>query len=192
MSERGGQIVMGLLFMGAGVLPVLAALGVEPLAEGMNAPPWVVGLAGALFIAAGATVTLQALGAAAIWGQILVGFIVAGMAGVANWVAFGDGARECTSSLSLPFLQLDTGIPDCRIAFGYGALFMDAILLLFISSQLKQAEDLQGWAQGVERIAIGLIVILLLPLFLLLIPILLLKGGRSVFDRLLARLRRRP
>jgi hypothetical protein len=67
---------------------------------------------------------------------VWVGLFVA----IGNWVAFGPGEREFTSSISLPFITFSksgSGFNGGRIAFGIGALLADLVFLGMVYDLVK-------------------------------------------------------
>ncbi|MGQ0548488.1 MAG: hypothetical protein ACT4PY_02325 [Armatimonadota bacterium] len=130
-SSRAG-IGYGLLFVAAGMFPLLRGLGVITAGE-ISAPSWVVTVAGVLFVLGGLALVNQSIqrtshsGAAAslhsahqtiAW--LLACLIVTGLSAIGLWVAFGPGAREFKGGI--------TGSEtEGRIAFGIGA-FMTSLI----------------------------------------------------------------
>jgi hypothetical protein len=130
----GGMIIL------MGMVPVLAALGVIPTDDASwNAPRWVGGVAGGLFVVAG----LYVLGKPKVdrleprlQKQILGLFpllIVTGMAAISGWIAFGPGEREFESGASNALVGITwSGGSELigRIAFGFGAVALIVIALI--------------------------------------------------------------
>jgi hypothetical protein len=125
-------ILMGLLTFTCGAVVLAAATGMLATQPGtLEAPRWVIGCAGIVFMA-GALVPLNAAFGFPNWLNQLAGLsIAAGLALVFNWVAFFPGERHFSSTLSLPGVQLSSGGGQIegRIMFGLGALLADAIVL---------------------------------------------------------------
>jgi hypothetical protein len=133
-------VAIGLIFVGAGLFPMLAAFDIGPLRqEDINGPPWLGFVAGGVFAGAGLAVL------AAPWsppaGRLFGLLTLAGLAMIGNWVAFGAGERVCAGSISLPWLwsESDYSGLGCRIPFGLGAVITDAFLCYMIVSMLQQA-----------------------------------------------------
>ena len=125
----GAALLVGLVFVAAGVLPMLAAFDIGPLGrEDIEGPPWLGFVAGGIFVAAGLAVIAgpQALLASGLCGILAL----AGLAAIGNWIAFGAGQRACAGSLSLPWLWSEGDFAGlaCRIPFGLGAMITDAFL----------------------------------------------------------------
>lgn len=165
----GAAHVVGLLFIAAGALPMLAAFDIGPLrAEDINGPPWLGLAAGGCFAAAGAAIiagpqsplVARLFGTLALLGLVLIG----------NWVAFGAGERICGGSLSLPWAggSGDLGGLACRIPFGVGALITDAFLCLMLATTLQQAfggpPRLARLVKGAEWLMLASLLPILLPL----------------------------
>lgn len=125
----------GAVMFGLGALIMLAAAGVLP-SKGGDAPPWVVACAAATFVFAGGLLVLRSfmggnmndnelprgvpLALRAIYYIAGLG-IVAALATVGTWIAFGPGERAF--SVSIPFLGSGPGNPWVgRAAFGIGAV----------------------------------------------------------------------
>jgi hypothetical protein len=119
----------------AGTFPLLDALDVLPgSAARMSAPRWVVMIAASLFIFCGFYVVLLALFGAArarAFGMVLGMAMFLGLSAVVHWVAFGSGPRACGGGVSAVGIGVSGPVPDweCRAAFGYGAIFLDFMLL---------------------------------------------------------------
>lgn len=126
-----GAIGVGLLMLAIGSAIILAALGVIPGGR-MNAPPWIVGLAGFVFAMAGTALMSSAFGGrrageapTPLWlraVQYLLGVAMfASFALIGSWVAFGPGPRSFTTNV--PFLGSGPANEiGGRIAFGIGAV----------------------------------------------------------------------
>jgi len=148
-----GRIAMGLLFVAAGVMPLLAVLGVLPVAQegGDPTPSWIIWVAGLIFLGAGLYIIQTAFtgdnpsgdtaaGRFALgFREILVFFILAGFASTFSWIAFGPGQRHFSGGLDLGGVILPvSGSSMGRAAFGLGALIAWAMLALFIASKLRR------------------------------------------------------
>lgn len=173
---------------------MLTALGFIPsLASSMNAPRWVVFLAGSLFFIVGMWLLLQAVVREAVakaFGWVVGLVIFLGLAAIANWVAFGGGDRsDCSGGISALGFSSTRAVAEleCRAAFGYGALLMDLILLWglawWLANKVFPESRLVRILVRISEWGIGL---LLLPLLLL---ALLLKGIQQGGARLISKLR---
>lgn len=172
---------------------MLDALGVFAGSEDrMNAPRWVVFLAGSLFFMAGMWLLLQTLvgeAKALAFGSIVGVALYLGLTLMANWVAFGSGAREgCSGGVSALGIGFESGASDfeCRAAFGYGALLLDVLLLRGIAWWLAQRSPASRAIRALEKLSEWGMGLLLLPLILLVI---VLTKGKDVATRLARRLR---
>ena len=139
--SRPAAIFMGALTFLCGAAVLAAATGVLPTHPGsFEAPRWVVGCAGVIFMA-GAFVPVNAAFGLPNWANQLVGLTVAlGFATVFNWIAFFPGERHFSgTTFSVPGLQISGGTSQItgRIMFGLGALLCDAILLHGLWRQLR-------------------------------------------------------
>jgi hypothetical protein len=112
-----------------------------------HAPRWLAGMAGGVFVLAGLSVLFRELSGLLTWSECLSGFmrtvqrvlvilIVAFMAGIANWVAFGPGERSYSGSAGGASLTLFFNCGDVmgRIVFGIGALLLDLIIVIALLS----------------------------------------------------------
>jgi hypothetical protein len=125
----------GLFTVVLGTLIMLAAAGVLP-SKGGDAPAWVVACAALMFVFAGGLLVLRSFmggemsdsempRGTPLWlraGYYVLGLgVVAGLATVGTWVAFGPGERAI--SVSIPFLGSGPANPWIgRAVFGVGAV----------------------------------------------------------------------
>jgi hypothetical protein len=94
---------------------------------GLQVPPAIGYLAAGAFMAAGATLLLQARGAKR--AQLAAAFLlVAALAGIGGWIGFGPGSRRCEGTIDL--LGFLPGELVCRAVFGAGALLTGLIAVL--------------------------------------------------------------
>lgn len=130
---------MGLLFILAGLAPLLGALGIGPLSPAdVNGPAWLGFAAGMVFVAAGSAVLLG--NSAPRINLALVVLVLAGMAAIGNWIAFGVGERTCGGSITLLFVSIDQGLAGwaCRLPFAIGALMTNGVLLYAVTVLLQK------------------------------------------------------
>lgn len=135
-----GAILTGTLMMVVGIGIVgLALVGHE---KSLNAPRWVVAcVGGAAFVFGWWATRIYGRGydpsrpeESPLSPALERLFFIPGMllfAAPFHWIAFGPGPRQFSTSFSIPFLARNsttTGLPG-RIAFGLGALLLDAILV---------------------------------------------------------------
>ena len=129
---RPVALVAGLLCLVCGAAVFAVAIGALPATPGtLEAPRWVAGVAGVLFMA-GALLPLNAACGLPRWLNQLAGLTVAlGLAVLFNWVAFFPGERHFSTTFSVPGVQVSSGGGQIlgRIMFGLGALLADAIVL---------------------------------------------------------------
>jgi hypothetical protein len=126
----GGMIIL------MGMVPVLAAVGVIPTDDSFwQAPRWVGGLAGGLFVVAGvflltrpAVENLPPPVRKQVEGLFPL-LIVTIMAAISGWVAFGPGERHFESSATNGLLGFAWGGHEIlgRLVFGVGAVFLIVI-----------------------------------------------------------------
>lgn len=171
-------LLVGLLFVAAGVLPMLAAFDIGPLGrEDIHGPPWLGFVAGGIFAAAGLAVIAgpQAPLASGLFGILAL----AGLAAIGNWIVFGAGKRVCSGSISLPWLWSASDLSGlaCRIPFGLGALITDAFLCYMAVSLLQKVLGGPPRLARLLKAAEWLILASLAPFLLLLLAIALLSGA---------------
>jgi hypothetical protein len=155
LSPRGA-IVFGSLFVLAGLVPILAGLGVVPIQSAPGVRPWVVVAAGSMFVLTGLSLVnnygpagglrdggLPVAGsrfAARLAGYLLALAIVGLMCAIFAWIAFGSGERHFSTWLSF------AGRPESvassersgRLAFGACAAFLAALWALFAVSGARR------------------------------------------------------
>lgn len=177
LSPRG-TLLVGLLFVAAGIFPMLAAFDIGPLRrEDINGPPWLGFVAGGVFACGGLAVMVGPR--AVLLNSLFAMLALAGLAAMGNWVAFGAGERACSGSLSLPWLWGEgefSGL-GCRIPFGIGALITDAIFCYMTVSLLQKALGGPPRLARLLKAAEWLILASLLPILLPLLAVMLLGGA---------------
>jgi hypothetical protein len=133
-------ILMFLAFFACGAAVLALATGVLSAPPGaLEAPRWVIGCLGAVFMA-GALVPLNATFSLPGWVNQLVALTVGvGLAMAFNWVAFFPGERHFTGAIAVPGMQLSapTSQTTGRIMFGLGALLADALVLAGLWRQMR-------------------------------------------------------
>jgi hypothetical protein len=153
--SRKASILVGLLVAGVGIAIVLASIFSG--SEKFQAPRWVVACAGGAFLFFGGWLAAlyatgydpqrseQTLPSPAIQLAVFVPGILC-LAAPFHWVAFGPGPRQFSTTLSIPFLALHNsgGSMGGRIAFGVGALLMDAILIGSVVRLVRQMRQRPG------------------------------------------------
>ena len=181
--------------LAAGLFPMLDALGYLPGGESrMNAPRWVILIVAGLFLAGGIYLFLLAAvgeARARAFGTAFGLAVFFGLAAIAHWVALGEGSRSgCSGGFSALEIGFTRGVPDheCRIAFGYGALLMDFILLRGMAWWYAQRHPQSRRARLFEKAAEWGIGLMLLPLVAL---VLVLTKARGAFAKIGERLRRK-
>ncbi len=177
-------MVFGLLFVGFGIFPMLAAFDLGPLRQAdINGPPWLAFAAGGVFVAAGLAVIAGPQ--RRLLNALLVLLVLAGMAALGNWIAFGAGERVCAGSFPLFGMHELSGL-GCRIPFGMGALIVNAVLALFAVTSLQRALGGPPRLARLRRFTESLLLLSLAPVLL---PVLLILFGRVGFGALHTRLR---
>ncbi|MFQ5593862.1 MAG: hypothetical protein ACE5HA_06905 [Anaerolineae bacterium] len=150
-------VFMGLVSSAAGGFVLLAAAGFIPAPEeSFHAPHWVVGLCGLAFLIAGGLLLEGQLFAwlgrggrrdefrqtifevSRYWAGVS---IITIFALIFDWIAFGPGERQFSSSISLPFFSVTTsgGQSIGRYMFGFGAIMLNLLAVW-------------GWANGFRQL----------------------------------------
>jgi hypothetical protein len=176
----GTRLFLGGLCAAAGLMVEAMGLGVIPTEPGsIHAPPWVILTAGAMF----ALVGLWILSVGTPVGEVLkhaVGpLVLVGMLSILHWIAFGPGVRRCSGGISIPFLSAGgpAGDLECRIAFGYGAILFDGLILGAMLSTWAEKRLDGGWQRVAKGVGNTLILVPLSPLVALALVVMLLKAG---------------
>ena len=158
MRQWLGQTLVGGLPLLMGGFIVLLSLDIIPSDESaFHAPRWVAAAAGGVFMVAGMAVIWQNSFTHlqdVIWykvvSHLLVGGIFLSFTIIFNWVAFGPGEREFSSSVSIPFISFeraDSNASSGRFFFGIFALLLDIGVIYALYFYLKK---LWGWAMSEE------------------------------------------
>jgi hypothetical protein len=135
-----GNILAGIFCAALGVFPLLATFDIGPLDHNdINGPAWLGFASGGVFIAAGLAVMLGQ--SAPLVTGVLSLLALAGLAAVANWIAFGVGERACSGGVSIGWLWSGGQLSDlsCRIPFGMGAVIVDGFLFVACVTLLQKA-----------------------------------------------------
>jgi hypothetical protein len=148
-NPRRRLAVVGIACALGGILILLVAAGVIGDARDIRAPRWVVGAAGLAFVLAGIAVATgpaagrpTAASAPATWRRRVLGGAIVGLMAVApNWIAFGPGERRFGGILTVPFLAVSSAVSETtgRIAFGIGAVLLDAAFVWIVVRGLRTA-----------------------------------------------------
>jgi len=169
-DSRSSNPVLGLIFIGFGVFPALAAFDVGPLGPGdIKGPPWLGIAVGGVFVLAGLILILGK--SLPLIKPILGILMVAGLAAIGNWIAFGVGERICTGTM-LPFGIGGNGQYSdlaCRIPFGIGAVIVDAFLFYAIVQLLQKSMGGPPRLARLKKSAEWLILFSLSPFLLVLL-----------------------
>lgn len=138
-------IVCGLLAVALGLFIGLSSLGIIPGAKTAGGERWIGFVAGAAFVLAGIAVVIQTMtgttpdspgadlpAGAPTWVRVTLSLlslmIVAALAAIGSWVAFGPGAREFSGPI--PFLPSWLNESFGRTVFGFGAILTWIILIV--------------------------------------------------------------
>lgn len=176
----GQRLVIGLFAVSLGMIPILAGFDVPPFAAGKvrGVPDWLLLVAGATFICGGlAAMTQKKIAALS---ELFALAVLVGLATMANWIGFGAGPRNCTSSLS-GFFWREAGDLECRAAFGWGGLVLNAFIIMGVAAVFERDLGPRRWLIALRKLGEWLLVALFLPFILLLLVIVIFKSGREVF-----------
>ncbi|MBU0620756.1 MAG: hypothetical protein KJ795_02810 [Gammaproteobacteria bacterium] len=177
-----GRFWFGLTFVAFGIMPMLATFDIGLLGtDDINGPPWLGLAAGGVFVAAGLAV--MAGPERPVFNGILAILVIAGLAALGNWIAFGAGERVCAGSIL--FWKSDMSGLGCRIPFGMGALITNAILLLMVVVVLQKAMGGPPRLAGPRRWTENLLLLMLAPILL---PVVLFLFARSGLEAVMTRL----
>ena len=186
------QQIVGLLMVAIFSFMILLVLGIVPSDVSFDdAPPWIVVSFFGMFLSVGVLLLTQYTRFEKYTGLIMAGSIVFGMGMVLNWGAFGPGYRECSRSISLPFLSLggEASDTECRVVIGYFALLLDTGLLIVLANRVAVKFGDQLWTKSLLYAAYGLLIFLLLPLAILVAIGLFFAGGSDKLKAWFQRLR---
>lgn len=144
-------LIFGSIFICVGAFIFLMSLDIIHVPdEDINAPRWVLTAVGLTFALAGVMVMLNGLKSGFgdhpifkwAYNFVLLLFMIF-FAAPFNWVAFGPGEREFSSSTSVGAVSVTQSGSEFggRLAFGLGAILMD-ILIVYLIYRVIQGKDL--------------------------------------------------
>ncbi len=147
--NRLGASFAGVFSAAMGFLIIAAAADWVPInPESLHAPRWVLAAAGAVFVIGGALVLTSEIQESSRYRSPWVeglrfaggGVIITLFAAVANWIAFGPGERQFTTTISLPLITTVLGAEGGgRLVFGCGAVLLDLLVLwVWVSGLWRQ------------------------------------------------------
>jgi hypothetical protein len=107
----------------------------DPDDSNFNAPRWVAGAAGGVFVLAGLVmIKTKAIDSGipqphSLFNSVLFALLLSVFGVVASWVSLGPGEREFSSTISLPFISVSTSGNEAlgRLCFLPGALLLDGM-----------------------------------------------------------------
>ncbi len=150
-----GSMAFGGIFFLVGAFIVMISADIIPVDESsFNAPRWVVGAAGAVFMLAGMMVALQgAFGPDGqqtllyLWLQLFLGLaLMLLFSSVFLWVGFGPGEREFSTSTTIGSVSTSGSGDDGtgRFIFGGAGLFMLLMTFFMAYANWKKIRDFNG------------------------------------------------
>lgn len=176
-----GRVLIGLFCIACGLPPALSAFDIGPFSSAdIHGPPWVGLIAGGIFIAGGLALIISDPQRTTPVTYSLIAFVMASLAAIVNWIAFGPGPRECTVEFSVLYFESggwESGFA-CRAGFGVGALLMDGAVLWMAARALRNIVESSALPDLVEKVAVALFLLALLPIF---VPLLAFPIGRELF-----------
>jgi hypothetical protein len=177
----GVRLLMGTAFAAGGVFPILAAFDVGPFkSSSINGPPWIGIAAGSIFLAGAFFIWFHGPATRRPWlGGLFAFAMVSAFASLTNWIAFGPGPRECSSTVSLAMFTTArwvTGL-ECRIAFGIGAVMCNGLLLLIAGRGLTQAGVANALPGVLDKVGTWLILAAFAPLVMIFVVAKLVEQG---------------
>lgn len=178
LSPRG-RLIVGLLCVALGLFPFLAAFDIGPLhRRDINGPPWLGAVAGGMFILSGLAVAAGEERHDHPLFHLITLAMVAGLAAMANWIAFGPGPRQCSGGFTA-FLFTSTRQAaefECRLAFGIAAGLMDGLLAWVLARSLRKYLGPGLFPDALEKFAKGVLLLALAPILIPLVLVLLAKA----------------
>ena len=146
------RIAMGLVFLAVGALPFLTMAGVLPQGHTSDpSPNWIAWVIGLMFSGAGLYIILTAFTGDNPSGDTAAGrfaldfrgllafFVMAGLASLFSWVAFGPGPRHFSASVGFVGLIVPvSGDAMGRGAFGFVAVLAWCGVVLFLREMLRR------------------------------------------------------
>ncbi len=168
MSEkplsRRSVLITGSLSVGMGLFVIAISLNLIPVEDqSFNAPRWVGGVAGLIFVLGGVLViihqreqqrTLTGPRIASEVAQFLVaGLLITLFALIGNWIAFGPGDRQFSSAVSVPFITIFQSANEItgRVCFGMFAILLDGLALWVWASGLWRAIGFLQHSREINR-----------------------------------------
>ncbi len=142
----------GLFFLVGAFIVMISADVIHVDPSSFNAPRWVVGGAGAVFMLAGTMTALQgAFGPKPeesllyLWLILIIGTIfMLVFSSLFLWVGFGPGEREFSSSASLGPIATSGGVSTGRFVFGGSGILMIFFTLAVTYLNWKKIRDFDG------------------------------------------------
>jgi len=176
------RLLFGGIFAAPGIL--IMAVGTKTLEvdpSTVHAPYWLLTMIGGMFAIAGLWIISAGTPAERFMKVIVGPAVLIGIVTALEWVAFGPGVRQCTGSLSIPFVSFATIQSDmqCRIGFGFAAIIFDGLFLGAGITQLAKKMDDGAGKLWTGRVGNAAFVIGLLPL----VPLILLALGMQWVGR---------
>lgn len=169
IPQFNGQRVIGALMVVVFTGLILILLGIIPADfPEPSVPVWIVVAVMGMFWFVG-LLLMQHTRFEKYVGLLAAASILLGFGLTLNWGAFGPGERECTRTISLPFLSgsSESSDTECRIVIGYFTGILDAILFIILGSRAAVIFGDHLWPKTLLYLGYGVLIVLLLPLVLL-------------------------
>ena len=182
--SEGQRIATGLIVIAVALIPVLAGLGVRPFVRWIS-----YGVPQGLVLGVGITLMLGGLAALTqkipALSELIAVAAMVGLAAVINWIAFGAGTRACGSTLG--WFSRQAGDIECRVAFGWAGLMLDALVVLALAAILKSDLGERPWVAALDKAGKWLLVLVFAPLILILLVAAPFMFGWQALGRWLAK-----
>jgi hypothetical protein len=182
MPALNSQRVIGVLMIVVFTGLILILLGIIPADfPEPSVPVWIVVAVFGMFWFVGLLLLTQHTRFERYVGLLAAASILLGFGLTLNWGAFGPGERECTRTISLPFLSAGAEASDteCRVVIGYFAGILDAVLFIAIASRAAVTFGDHFWTRVLLYLGYGLLLLLLLPLALVIAAVMFATGSRN-------------
>jgi hypothetical protein len=143
LSPLGAWLFALVFWVAGGCIVALAMDWIHAPPENFHAPRWVVGTAGLMFVAGGFAPLIANGGQDTFASRALALIVLGGFASISNWIAFGSGPRHFSGGTSVAGLSSSAPVSEIsgRIAFGVGAVILDAMLVWILVKSARPKDD---------------------------------------------------
>lgn len=176
------RLILGLAFLAGGLVPALASFDIGPLdRSAINGPPWLGFLAGGVFMAGGIALILGERLRDSALSYALFALVIGAFAAIANWIAFGPGARECAIAFAGFLFESGSWGNEvaCRAGFGIGAGVLNGFVLCMVAAALRNSIGPGKLPNAIESLGFAVLLLSLAPIIL---PMLLFLIGKILLE----------